>query len=448
MRELANVESFDACRGRRQLRSRPGFLAPMNSLTRFVGYSVLLLLVFLMAALGAQGWLRRQALLLRSEAIEARQAQFAAALRLVPRSADQWDDAYRRDLGGIVGGTVVIFRDSLPPVPADPALLFFDVKLADSSATPVFARVSFTAPPTSRLLAAHQRVTVALLLLGAVLLAVAGVLSLLTRRAAAADTSTRSPWQRTRAEMVSLAQLAKTSAEKSEALDHERDVRRRAEEDAQFKQGLLNRSLEEKIGLGRDLHDGIIQSLYAVGLTLESVRGLVKSSPAEADRRLEQCRENLNSTIREVRHYITGLAPEHLRRTGLVQALEVLFGELNAGSAVKFDLKVDEEASALLTPEQTSETLQIVREAVSNAIRHGRASLINVRLHKSDQEVCLAVQDNGVGFDATRRREGGHGLGNMHARAERVGASTTITSKPGEGTRVVVMLTIIPLAAS
>ncbi|HEX2855084.1 MAG TPA: sensor histidine kinase [Opitutaceae bacterium] len=420
----------------------------MNSLTRFVGYSVLLLLVFLMAALGAQGWLRRQALLLRTEAVEARQAQFASALRLVPRAADQWDEAYRRELGGIVGGTVVLFRETAPPPPRDPALLFFDVKLADASAVPVSARVSFTAPPTSRLLAAHQRVTVALLLLAAILMAVAGVLSLLTRRAAAADTATRPPWQRTQAEMVSLAQLAKSSVEKGEALDHERDVRRRAEEDAELKQGLLDRSLEEKIGLGRDLHDGIIQSLYAVGLTLESVRGLVKSSPAEADRRLEQCCENLNSTIREVRHYITGLAPENLRRTGLVQTLDALFRELGAGSTVKFDLKVDEEASALLNLDQTTEALQIVREAVSNAIRHGRATLVTVRLHKSDQEVCLLVQDNGTGFDPAHRREGGHGLGNMHARAQRVGASTSVTSKAGEGTRVVVMLAITPLAAS
>jgi signal transduction histidine kinase len=421
----------------------------MNSLTRFVGYSVLLLLVFLMAALGAQGWLRRQAQLLRTEAIDARQAQFAAALRLVPRSAEQWDDAYRRELGATIGGTVTLLRESSPaPPPTDSALLFFDVRISDPAAPPVFARVSFPAPPTSRFLAAHQRVTVALLLLGAVLLIVAGVLSLLTRRGTETESNTRSPWQKSRAEMVSLAQLAKTSAEKSEALDHERDVRRRAEEDAEFKQGLLDRSLEEKIGLGRDLHDGIIQSLYAVGLTLESVRGLVKSSPTEADRRLEQCRENLNSTIREVRHYITGLAPEHLRRTGLVQAMDVLCRELAADREVKFDLNVDEEASALLSPEQATEALQIVREAVSNAIRHGRASLITVRLHKSDREVCLLVQDNGAGFDATRRREGGHGLGNMHARAQRVGANTTITSKPGEGTRVVVMLTISPLVTS
>jgi signal transduction histidine kinase len=183
-------------------------------------------------------------------------------------------------------------------------------------------------------------------------------------------------------------------------------------------------------------------------LTLESARSLVKENPGEADRRLEQCRESLNGTIRDVRHYISGLAPENLRRAGFTQALQSLFTELGAGRDVTFDLKVDDEATALLSPEQSTEALQIAREAVSNALRHGGASLITLRLHKSDQEVCLLVQDNGTGFDASKRREGGHGLNNMQARAQRVGANTTITSKPGEGTRVVVMLTMVPLAAS
>jgi len=192
----------------------------------------------------------------------------------------------------------------------------------------------------------------------------------------------------------------------------------------------------------------MIQSLYAVGLTLESVRGLVKDNPAEADRRLERCRENLNNTIREVREYITGLAPDRLQRTGFTQALETLLSELSAGGSVSFDIKVDDEATTLLSSEQVTETLQIAREAVSNAIRHGGASMITLRLHKSDREVCLLVQDDGTGFDATRRREGGHGLGNMHARAKRVGAATAITSQPGEGTRVVVTLPLLQPATS
>lgn len=418
----------------------------MNPLTRFVGFSALLLLAFLVAALASQGWLQRQARVLRTEAVELRRSQFSAALRLLPRPARTWDEKYRSDLSSLLGATITTHREEPPPL-SNSNLLYFDEKV-DGAEGPLTVRVAFQAPPAGRLLAAHQRVMVGLLLLGGVLLGVGAFLVVLSRRSTAPETGTRSPWQRVRAEMGSFEQLAKTSNAQRQALDLERDNRRRAEEDAQLKAGLLHRSIEERIGLGRDLHDGIIQSLYAVGLTLESVRALVKSNPQEADQRLDRCRENLNAIIREVRSYITGLTPDTVRRTSFTQALDSAFRELGADCDVRFDVKIDDEATALLTVDQTTEALQIVREAVSNAIRHGGASFITVRLHKSDREVCLLVQDNGTGFDASRRREGGHGLGNMEARAQRVGANTTITSKPGEGTRVVVMLTMNPLATA
>ena len=81
---------------------------------------------------------------------------------------------------------------------------------------------------------------------------------------------------------------------------------------------------------------------------------------------------------------------------------------------------------------------------MSNALRHGGATVVTVRVHKGDREVCLLVQDNGTGFDAARGREGGHGLGNMRARAGRIGATLAITSHPGEGARVLANIPILP----
>jgi two-component system, NarL family, sensor histidine kinase DevS len=251
---------------------------------------------------------------------------------------------------------------------------------------------------------------------------------------------TRAPFATARSEMGTLARLAESSLAQGAELNRERDVRRRAEEDARLKQQLLAQSLDERIRLGRDLHDGIIQSLYAVGLTLESLRSLVKSDPAAADVQLEQMRQSLNNTIREVRTYITGLAPENLRRASFSQALESLLAELRAGRDVRFDLHIDDDVGALLTADQTVEALQIAREAVSNALRHGGASTLTLRLHKGDHEVALLVQDNGRGFDPAAGRDGGHGLGNMRARAERIGATLRLTSQRGEGSRVVLTL--------
>ena len=294
--------------------------------------------------------------------------------------------------------------------------------------------------PAARLVQFPARLALALAIVGVVLAAVL-VVSFAARPARRNDTPT--PFDATRTEVGVISKLAESSAAQHEELTHERDFRHRAEEDAQLKQQLLTQALEEKINLGRDLHDGIIQSLYAVGLTLESVRGLLRDDPAEADRRLDRCRATLNASIRDARAYITGLAPENLLRTGFARALEALFSELRSGRDARFEIKIDDEAAALLTPEQSIEALQIAREAVSNALRHGGATLVTVRVQRGEHEVCLLVQDNGSGFDAAGRRDGGHGLANMQARADHIGATLSVTSRPGEGSRVLANVPIL-----
>jgi len=291
-----------------------------------------------------------------------------------------------------------------------------------------------------RLAAFTERVAFPLALTGLVL-ATALFLSLGYRSMRGGES--RPPFPAARTEIGALAKLAETSVAQGEALVRERDNRQRAEENSFLNQQLLNRSLEEQIALGRDLHDGIIQSLYAAGLTIESARAVAKTDPVEADRRLAQCLQNLNHAIRDVRTYIAGLSPENLRQAGFAQALAALVAELGAGRDVRFDLKIDDTATALLSPPQSIEALQVAREAISNSLRHGGASLVTVRLHPGDGEVCLLVQDNGAGFDPVRRASSGHGLGNMQARANRLGAAVRIESRPGEGTRVVLMFPLL-----
>jgi len=359
----------------------------MNPLLRLVGMALFVVLAVLVALLAAPAWRG-----VRAEAVTAR-------------------DPAAGELAPVGGGN--------PALPAG------------------------AAPRAARLVALPQRFAFALAVLGFLL---AGLLlfSLAFRSAQAGDATPAITTAR--AEIGALAKLAQSSVAQGTELNRERDVRRRAEEDGQLKQGLLTQSLEEKIRLGHDLHDGIIQSLYAVGLTLESVRGLLQADPAEADRRLEQCRAALNNSIREARGYITGLTPDNLRSAGFARALEALLGELGATRDADFKIEVDDGAAALLTADQAVEALQIAREAVSNALRHGRASTIAVRVHKGDREVCLLIQDNGAGFESAGRREGGHGLGNMHARAARIGATLQLTSQPGDGTRVVATIPILQSA--
>lgn len=416
----------------------------MNSLTRLIGYSLLLLIVFLAATLGAQSWLRQLTQRLRAEAIESRRAQFEAALQALPRPVEQWDEIYQRQLGDILGGTVSLQPVGAPLPAKDPALLYVERDYGQPSAAPRVVRLAFPAPPTGRLLAMYQQVTVGLMLFGAALLMAGAFFAVFNWRSVDTDGSAPAALRNSsRAEMGSLEHLAKTSVAQGAELDQERDGRRLAEQDALLKQQLLNQSLEGKIRLGNDLHDGIIQSLYASGLTIESARTLARTDPAEADRQLAQCLQNLNASIRDVRNYITGLAPETLRLAGFAQAIESHITELAAGRSLRFDLKFDDEAIARLTPEQSTEALQVAREAISNSLRHGGASFVTVRLHQSDREVGLLVQDNGIGFDPARQDGPGHGLGNMQKRAGRIGASVRIESQPGHGTRVILTLPLL-----
>jgi signal transduction histidine kinase len=243
-------------------------------------------------------------------------------------------------------------------------------------------------------------------------------------------------------EFDSLTHLAKTNLQQGADLKHERSERLRADEDLHFQQILLNRSLEEKIQLGRELHDGIIQSLYATGLTFEAAKNLLAQNPAGAARQLDTGLKALNATIRDVRSYISGLSPENLRQQSFADSVHSLTQTLTGGRATEFDLKIDDSAAARLTDAQSTDLLQIIREAISNGLRHGDASKITVRLHESAGEIGLLIQDNGRGFDLAKLIARGHGLDNLQARAERIGATLRITSAIGEGTRTVVTLPV------
>lgn len=312
--------------------------------------------------------------------------------------------------------------------------------LAAGGATVTFGHGPLDPQRSARLALFSQHAILVLSLLGTAL-SVALLFSLSLRPG---RSDTRPPIRAARQELSTLTQLAQSTAAQGAELSREREVRRRAEEDARLKQQLLADSVDEKIRLGRDLHDGIIQSLYAVGLTIETARPLVRTDPPQAERRLEEVRATLNGAIRDVRAYITGLAPDNLRRASFSRGVNTLFEQLRAGRAAQFEINVDDGAAALLTVDQNIEALQIAREAISNALRHGEASRITLRMHRSDDEVCLLVQDNGRGFDPGRSADNGRGLANMRARAERVGATLRLSSQPAQGTRVIVNFPVPP----
>ena len=199
--------------------------------------------------------------------------------------------------------------------------------------------------------------------------------------------------------------------------------------------------VQERDRIGRDLHDGIIQSLYAVSLSLEDVPEIMASSPAEAEGRVDAAIDSLQASIRELRNFIYGLRPETLDGTDVPAGIVALAEQFRYNTLVEIDLDVDVDAGLDLSRRHGAELLQLVREALSNAARHARAEHLVVSFRRDDDGATLEIADDGVGFDASTPVAAGHdGLANMRARTEAIGATLRVDSASGKGTRIIVAL--------
>jgi signal transduction histidine kinase len=200
--------------------------------------------------------------------------------------------------------------------------------------------------------------------------------------------------------------------------------------------------LEERTRIGMDLHDGIIQSIYAVGLTLESTRLVWQEDPEEADRLLDQAIEGLNDAIRDIRNFILDLRPQRFAGD-LSEALARLQREFQANTAVPVNLAVTAKAVQGLPTAVARAIFLTTQESLANIARHARATQVNVVIERFNQAVRLTISDNGRGFDpATRAQATGHGLANMRTRAEELRGVFSLHSAPGRGTTVQLSLPI------
>jgi signal transduction histidine kinase len=198
--------------------------------------------------------------------------------------------------------------------------------------------------------------------------------------------------------------------------------------------------VEERERIGKDLHDGIIQSLYAIALSLEDVPEVIGDHPDEALARVDRAIDGLNLTIRDIRNFILGLHSELAGGADLVAGLATLAHEfrLNSMIEVELNLAAGEAAASTMSVEDRGQILQIAREALSNAARHSHGSRARIELQADEGWLTLRVEDNGVGFDPEADHGSGHlGLGNLRARAASLGGALTIYSRPGDATGII-----------
>ncbi len=199
--------------------------------------------------------------------------------------------------------------------------------------------------------------------------------------------------------------------------------------------------LEERERIGMDMHDGVIQSIFGVGLSLENIYLSMEEDPRKAKEGIKQAIDGLNQSIRDLRTYILDLRPRQLGEENLLAGLRRLLTEYRVNTLSEAMLTGKEQDLEHLPQKQALILFHICQEALANTAKHARAKRVSVNAWTSPDRVLLEIQDNGKGFALDKMSMTlGHGLSNMHTRIRNAGGEVEITSAPGEGTTVLAWL--------
>ena len=227
------------------------------------------------------------------------------------------------------------------------------------------------------------------------------------------------------------------------------DVTERARAAAAFqawRQGLeRQRDLEERVWLGHDLHDGILQSLYAIGLALETGKADLSEASHKTAVALTHSIDELNSVMREVRGFIEKLEVVNFPQTALPArdlpaALRTMAGILARLHGRRVRVSVDPAVASGLSDLQSLQIRNLAKEALSNSFRHAKATGVHLSLQQVKDGIRLTIRDNGTGLRRNDTKSEGLGFVSMTARARKLGGTLSVQSKPAQGTLVVVDL--------
>ncbi|MFN2272383.1 MAG: sensor histidine kinase [Anaerolineae bacterium] len=198
-------------------------------------------------------------------------------------------------------------------------------------------------------------------------------------------------------------------------------------EDVEHRQALTS----ERERIGRELHDGIIQSIYAAGLMLEGARHSTPNEPELAQSQLARASESLNQTIQDIRRYIFDLRGE-LPEDDLETGLRKILRDFRVNTLLEIDFTVAGNDAHKLGAERRQHIFQIAREALANAARHAQAKRVEISLRHKTNALLLCISDDGVGLPKLPVSKG-HGLRNIQERARLLEGTLDIDSVPNKG---------------
>ncbi|HYW56893.1 MAG TPA: CHASE3 domain-containing protein [Polaromonas sp.] len=230
------------------------------------------------------------------------------------------------------------------------------------------------------------------------------------------------------------------------ALQRERDqldkeVRERTATLAELATHLQQVREDERGHLARELHDELGALLTAAKLDVARMKSRLGTISPEVSERIQHLNESLNSGIALKRRIVEDLRPSSLSHLGLIASLEILAREFEDRSGIKIqtDLEMVElSGSAQLT------VYRLVQESLTNMGKYAEARHASITLQSFDSHITVEVKDDGKGFDTSLTNPSSHGLTGMRHRVEAATGSLTITSSPGQGTRVFAVLPKAP----
>jgi signal transduction histidine kinase len=193
--------------------------------------------------------------------------------------------------------------------------------------------------------------------------------------------------------------------------------------------------VEDRERIGRDLHDTVIQRLFATGMSLQGTARLVRGDPDQALTRIEGAIDELDLTVKHIRTAIFGLERTRPTSEGLRSRVLAIAREAAGPTGFEPRVLLEGPLDTAVEDARAAELLATLREALSNVARHAHASRVDVTVTAEDGQLRLLVADDGIGppaDDAPR----GHGLANMAQRASRLGGSCRLSISDTGGTLV------------
>lgn len=200
-------------------------------------------------------------------------------------------------------------------------------------------------------------------------------------------------------------------------------------------------SSQERRKIARELHDAISQQLFAINTTVAAIPKLMDTRPEEAKKYFNMIEKMVSMAQQELRALIMHLRPVNLEEHCLKEGIERLLGELD----IKHEnINIYQELNNIegLAPGLENNIFRVTQEAISNILRHSKATKFSVKLFQKEKVLTLIIEDNGVGIKNSESKKSSYGMATMRERIEELGGRFDVISFPNKGTRIEVRVPV------